>query len=55
MCAFHHISFSLFIFLAGDKAPLVAAEEEDDEVPGKCVTSVKFLLSLFSQCHTFYH
>lgn len=29
-----------FTFLVGDKAPLVAAEEEDDDVPGKCVTSV---------------
>lgn len=55
LCALHHNSFSLFIFSAGDKAPLVAAEEEDDEVPGKCVTSVKFRLSLFSQCQTFYH
>lgn len=32
LCA-HHISFSFFV--AGDKAPLVAAEDEDDEVPGK--------------------
>lgn len=38
LCALFHISFGgfFFPFLAGEKAPLVSAEEDDDdEVPGK--------------------
>lgn len=35
LCALFHISFFFFPFLAGEKAPLVSAEEDDDEVPGK--------------------
>lgn len=34
LCPPSHISIGFFLG-AGDKVPLVAAEEEDDEVPGK--------------------
>lgn len=34
-CSSTNCYFSFFHFVAGEKAPMVTAEEEDDEVPGK--------------------